>query len=188
MNTRFKNWIYLLLLCVSISANALLFAEEWNIHESFENNDFNGIPDSLSWVHGGDSNWSIDTDASEGTYSARSGVITHNQISSISTSVDIPYLPGSIKFSYKISTEANYDKLIFYVNGTERAQWDGLHEWADTLFILQPSSSTYTFKWEYSKIPDSGDCNTIQIPKGVYKVIQEREFDVIDEMAREVYD
>lgn len=30
--------------------------------------------------------------------------------------------------------------------------------------------------------------NTIQIPKGVYKVIQEREFDVIDEMAREVYD
>lgn len=30
--------------------------------------------------------------------------------------------------------------------------------------------------------------NTIQIPKGVYKVVQEREFDVIDEMAREVYD
>jgi hypothetical protein len=30
--------------------------------------------------------------------------------------------------------------------------------------------------------------NEIKIPQGVYKVIQEREFDVIDEMAKEVYD
>jgi len=30
--------------------------------------------------------------------------------------------------------------------------------------------------------------NTIDIPKGVYRVVQEREFDVIDEMSKEVYD
>ena len=30
--------------------------------------------------------------------------------------------------------------------------------------------------------------NTIDIPKGVYRVVQEREFDVIDEMSKQVYD
>ena len=151
MSSRFKNTIYIRLLIVCISAISLLIAEEWTIHESFENNDFNGIPDTLSWEIGppSDAEWIIDTDASDGTYSARSGAITHNQTSSISTSVEIPYLPGSIQFSYKTSTEANYDKLIFYVNGSERAQWDGVHEWADTTFVLTPGS--YTFKWEYLK-------------------------------------
>ena len=30
--------------------------------------------------------------------------------------------------------------------------------------------------------------NTIDIPKGVYRVVQEREFDVIEQMSKEVYD
>jgi hypothetical protein len=30
--------------------------------------------------------------------------------------------------------------------------------------------------------------NTIDIPKGVYRVVQEREFDVVNEMVKEVYD
>ena len=149
MNSRFKNNIYIHLLIVCISAISLLDAEEWTIHESFENNNFDGIPDTLSWVQGGDADWTIDTNGADGTYSARSGLITHNQTSSLSTTVEIPYLPGSIKFSYKVSTEPNYDKLFFYVNGAERSRWDGVHEWSDTTFVLTPG--TYTFKWEYFK-------------------------------------
>ena len=150
MNLRFKNHLYFLLICISIWANALLFAEEWTIQESFENNDFNGVTDLSAWVQGGDAPWTIDaTYASDGIYSARSGVITDNQVSSITTSVDIPYLPGSVQFSYKISTESNYDKLKFYVNGSEKVIGDGLYDWADTTFVLTPGS--YTFKWEYYK-------------------------------------
>ena len=150
MNSRFTNSIYFKLLIVYVLVNSLLIGEEWNIYEGFENNNFEGIPDSLVWTQSGDADWTIDgIDPSDGTYSARSGLITHSQTSSLNTSVEIPYLPGSIAFSYKVSTEQTYDKLIFYVNGTERAQWNGLHEWTDTTLALTPGS--YTFKWEYNK-------------------------------------
>ncbi|MBC8311860.1 MAG: tandem-95 repeat protein [Candidatus Marinimicrobia bacterium] len=161
MNSRFKNSILFRLLIVSFSAISVLIAEEWTIHESFENNNFNGIPDVLSWAQGGDANWSIDTQASDGTYSARSGVITHNQTSSISTSAEIPYLPGSIKFSYKLESEDVYDYLKFYVNGSIRGQWSGVQDWADTTFALTPGN--YEFKWEYAKYSDPGTCGGGQL-------------------------
>ncbi|MBT6871144.1 MAG: hypothetical protein HOA66_06800, partial [Candidatus Marinimicrobia bacterium] len=156
MSSRIKNSIFFRLLIVCLSAISLLIAEEWNIHESFENNDFNGIPDLLSWEHSGDENWTIDTNASEGTYSARSGAIEHNETSSISTSAEIPYLPGSIKFSYKLESEDVYDYLNFYVNGSVRGQWSGVQDWADTTFALTPGN--YEFKWEYAKYSDPGTC------------------------------
>ena len=142
----FKIFIIYLLLALNF-----LYADEWTIYDSFENNNFDGVPGLIVWSQGGDVNWTIDSDAIDGTYSAKSGSINDNQTSTISTTAEIPYLPGSISFSFKTSTETNYDKLKFYVDGTVREEWDGINPWTDVTFVLNPSSSIYTFTWEYYK-------------------------------------
>ena len=151
MSLKFKNIIKFICIIIYLSSAKLLIAGEWTIFEGFESNSFDGIPDSLVWTQGGDADWVIDSDASEGSYSARSGVITHSQTSTISTTAEIPYLPGKISFSFKTSTEPNYDKLKFYVDGVEREQWDGINSWTNVEFVLNPSPNTYTFTWEYYK-------------------------------------
>ena len=136
-----------------ISASQVLFAEEWNQQESFETGDFSAFP----WVQGGNADWSIDSEPSEGTYSARSGEINHNQTSSISTSINIGSLPGSIKFSFKTATEDIYDSLIFFQDGNLIASWVGNNEWQDTTFIV--NTGNHTFKWEYAKYVDPNNCS-----------------------------
>ena len=62
MLRRLLNMTKLILLSFLFS---LSISQEWTIAESFENNNFSGIPHTLSWTQGGNANWSIDTDGSE---------------------------------------------------------------------------------------------------------------------------
>ena len=64
---------------------------EW-IGEDFETGNFNNWP----WEMAGSADWIIDSsEVYEGTYSARSGNIGHNQSSSMSLTLDVP-APGDI--------------------------------------------------------------------------------------------
>lgn len=109
--------------------------------------------DNFNWVHGGDLPWQFTTDTAwSGIYSLRSGPITHNQTSEIMIQVQV-MSPGSISFYRKTSCEDdannNYDYLAFYIDGQEKARWDGQTIWQKFTYPVQPGIRT--FKWVYKK-------------------------------------
>lgn len=56
----------------------------------------------------------------------------------------------TMSFDWKVSCESYYDKLRFFVNGTENTSIHGNIDW-NTINYTAPSTGSYTFKWEYYK-------------------------------------
>ena len=56
-----------------------------------------------------------------------------------------------LSFSWKVSSESNYDKLKFFVNNSEIADISGTNGGWTTYEYTVTSNGNYTFKWEYSK-------------------------------------
>jgi hypothetical protein len=98
---------------------------------------------------GGNANWTISTTSPyTGSYCAESGTITHSQ----STWVEITCyytLNDYISFAYKVSSETNYDKLSFYIDGTLINSWSGEVAW--TTYSYSVNAGSHTFRWTYSK-------------------------------------
>ena len=68
--------------------------------EDWETGDFNRFP----WVQGGNADWTIVTDNPyEGVYSARSGIITDDQISELEITTSVME-EGNISFYRKVSS------------------------------------------------------------------------------------
>ena len=111
----------------------------------------------------GASDWIIDDEnAYHGFYSARSGDIVDDQTTSLIVSMDV-IEEGEISFFRKVSCENadnnNYDFLVFYINGAERGRWDGITDWNEESFSVDPGY--YTFEWKYSKdssVSSGEDC------------------------------
>ena len=125
--------------------------------ESFETADFSYLP----WEFSGASDWSIDfLNASSGSYSARSGLlsdaesgqnITSDLLLSITTVED-----GSISFSKKTSCEDvgsssgnYYDYLAFYIDGVEQDKWAGESDWSNASFTV--SAGEHDLMWSFNK-------------------------------------
>ena len=123
--------------------------------DDFETGDFSILP----WQHSGNSNWMIATDdVYGGTYSAKSGTITHNQISELEVTLDCTGF-NTISFARKVSSESGYDYLKFYVDGLKIAEWSGSQDWAEESYSV--TSGQHTFKWVYEKdvsISNGSDC------------------------------
>ena len=69
---------------------------------------------------------------------------------------------GDISFWYKVSSEATYDYLRFYIDGIEIAEWEGEEGWAE--FSYPVSSGSHTFKWAFEKdysVSSGSDCGWI---------------------------
>ena len=93
------------------------------INESFETGDFSSYP----WSFGGDSEWIIDNEEFfEGAFSARSGDIDDDQKSSLLLNIYV-IGDGEISFYKKVSSEASYDYLRFFIDGEELVSWAGRH-------------------------------------------------------------
>ncbi len=125
--------------------------------EDFESGNFNVFP----WEMSGNAPWIINTSAYEGTYCAKSGDIGDNQNSVMSLDLNVT-APGDISFQYKVSSEANYDYLRFYIDGSELGSWDGEQGWAE--FTYAVSTGEHTFTWEYDKdysVSNGDDCGWI---------------------------
>jgi hypothetical protein len=113
--------------------------------EDFETADF----EYLNWEFSGDAGWIIDnTVIFEGEFSSRSSAITHNQKAEMLITADFD-LGGKIKFNSKVSSEANYDFLKFYIDRYEKNKFSGQTGWVLSEFSVGPG--TYTFKWSYQK-------------------------------------
>jgi hypothetical protein len=62
--------------------------------------------------------------------------------------IDIPE-DGDISFWRKVSSEATYDCLKFYIDNNETGSWSGEVGWSGVSFPV--TSGNHTFKWTYSK-------------------------------------
>ncbi len=98
----------------------------------------------------GNQNWAIQTvNAYGGTKSAKSGAIGNNQESNLQYDVTILGGDATLSFYYKVSSEANYDKLIFTINGIEKGVWSGNVGYSQFTQVLTPG--IYTLVWKYKK-------------------------------------
>ncbi len=126
--------------------------------EDFESGDFTSYP----WQMSGSQAWQITTsNVYEGTYSAKSGGISHNQTSTMQVTLE-DVQPGNISFFYKVSSEENYDYLRFYIDGAQKNQWSNEVGWAEATYPV--TAGTHTFKWTYSKdgnTSDGSDCGWV---------------------------
>ncbi|MCQ2321295.1 MAG: C25 family cysteine peptidase [Bacteroidales bacterium] len=127
-----------------------------NVTEGFETGDFS----SFDWNLNGYTNpWRVVSENPfEGDYCAKSGNINGNQ--KVELSIEITTAMNTeISFYKKVSSEANYDKLFFYIDGQEKGNWSGEVAWSQETYAI--AAGTHELKWSYSKdvAMDSGsDC------------------------------
>ena len=123
--------------------------------EDFETGDFT----KFSWEFGGNADWSVVTETPyEGTYCAKSGTISHNQITDMILNANV-VSSGTISFYRKVSSESNYDYLKFYIDGSLQQQWAGSISWGEVSYPV--SAGNRVFKWEYDKdgsVSTGSDC------------------------------
>jgi hypothetical protein len=116
------------------------------LDEGFETGNYSSFP----WILNGNQPWYTTTDQPfEGFTCSRSGVIPDQAATSLE--VQIPVLSrDSIYFVYKVSSEEDYDFLIFSINQKISAKWSGQQlNW--TMVSFPVDSGLTTFKWSYEK-------------------------------------
>jgi PKD repeat protein len=117
---------------------------------------------SLTFTKSGNADWYKVTDVYYyGGDSARSGAIGNNSSTTIETSVTVGSTQ-SVKFYWKVSSEAGYDYLRFYIDGVEKTQIAGNVDWTQVAYNI--SAGTHTLKWSYIKdayVIGGSDCGWI---------------------------
>jgi hypothetical protein len=104
------------------------------------------------WVQsaGASATWSVvNTDASEGSYSLKSGLIADSQNASIEFTATT--FSGIMSFYRKVSSEGSFDYFRFFVDGVEvaTAAQSGESDW--TLVNATIAAGNHTFKFSYVK-------------------------------------
>ena len=149
-------------------ADFSIFAENWlsevvppgevEFYEDFETGDFS----RHNWQHGGHASWTVVSDVvHEGVYSAKSGDISRNQESTLEITLDVS--ASKIRFYRKVSSEADYDFLRFYIDDVMQGEWSGEVDcWVPQTYTI--TSGQHTFKWAYEKdgsVDEGSDCARI---------------------------
>ena len=159
------------------------------ITEDFETGDFS----KLDWEHSGTEFWEIVTDNPyEGQYCIKSGSVVHYGSSTIQITLDVK-AESTISFYKKVSSEYNYDFLIFYINGEIADSWSGTVDWSMEKYTL--TEGLHTLTWTYSKdvsYSEGEDCawlDNIVLPPTTYivdvKTTEENKIDVYPNPARD---
>ncbi|MBT4332925.1 MAG: T9SS type A sorting domain-containing protein [Candidatus Cloacimonetes bacterium] len=127
-----------------------------------------------SWMFEGNNNWVIDdVTVFSGNYSARSGTIYDDETSSLLISLFVS-ADSEISFYQKVSSEANYDYLRFYIDNVLQESWSGNGSWTFELFDVV--SGFHIFEWEYykdggvSSYQDCGWIDSITFPSSSFIV------------------
>lgn len=113
-------------------------------YESFEH----GL-ECHPWRMGGTQPWTLDSTYSHsGRYSLRSGAIAGRQTSDIEIDLLLPHA-DTLSFWTLPSTEPNYDRLLFYIDGRQRYENWGEGTWSQKVFVL--GAGRHTLRWRYIK-------------------------------------
>jgi hypothetical protein len=115
------------------------------VRESFESLSFKIFP----WINLSSAPWIISsTNPYDGNISARSGAISDDGTTSLIIRT-IYSAPDSIRFYYKVSSEANYDYLSFRLNGTEIFKKSGESGWEKK--VIGVPAGVNKLEWVYYK-------------------------------------
>ncbi len=115
------------------------------IRESFESGDMNSFP----WINESPLPWVVTSNSQyDGNYSARSGIITHNQNSTLTINGYYPE-EDTLSFYYRVSSESSYDFFIFKVNGVIKFKVSGQIDWREAR--IKVPSGYNRFEWSYQK-------------------------------------
>ena len=99
------------------------------------------------WTTSGDAEWiAQSTVYLDGNTALQSGVINHDEQSSIETTVSGV---GTVSFYWKVSSETEKDFFKFYIDGVEMASISGEVDWQQRTFAL--SYGDHILRWTYSK-------------------------------------
>ena len=113
--------------------------------ESFES----GVFDTEYWTNDPMNPWIIENSHHyDGNFCAKSAPIDHDQLSQLTLnfySTD----EGEITFFRRVSTEANYDFLVFYIDEVEQDRWSGDYGWKG--FSYPTTTGWHNYKWVYIK-------------------------------------
>ncbi len=102
---------------------------------------------TLTFTTSGTGAWASQTATTYyGGDAAQSPVITHSQSASMSTTISGF---NTIKFYWKVSSEASYDYLQFFVDGVKLDQVAGTVDWVQKSYTVTTGSHTLT--WTYMK-------------------------------------
>lgn len=117
------------------------------VKENFESGDFS----HLEWQFGYDLPWVVTDEVSySGNYSAASGAINDDEISSLIIEI-MTTSDGEISFYYKTSTEYKKDYFVFYIDGKLQNRWSGEIDWTSASFEI--SAGSHILEWRYDKSP-----------------------------------
>lgn len=105
---------------------------------------------SYPWQTGGTIGWGLDsTVCHSGRYSMRTGAISHRQMSDLMISVLLADF-DTVSYWIKTSTEPQYDKVVFSVDGVDRVPvLFGEYGWTKHSYLLRPGR--HTLRWRYIK-------------------------------------
>lgn len=102
---------------------------------------------ALTWLTAGSTRWIAQTTTThDGVDATRSGILTNNQSNYMETSTAGP---RALSFWWKVSSEAKYDFLRFYVDGIQIYGISGEQPWTMQNYLLP--SGIHTLRWSYTK-------------------------------------
>lgn len=116
-----------------------------SVAEDWETGDFS----HMNWTNSSSVPWTIVTTSPyEGYYCARSGAIGNSATTRLSIT-DTATVADTISFYYKVSSEEDYDKLIFKIDGQTKDEWSGTVAWSRAAYPVE--AGVHTYQWIYSK-------------------------------------
>ena len=113
--------------------------------ESFES----GVFDTEYWTNDPVNPWIIENAHHyDGNFCAKSSPIDHDQLSELTLNF-YSTEEGEITFFRRVSSEANYDFLVFYIDEVEQDRWSGDYGWRG--FSYPTTAGWHNYKWAYIK-------------------------------------
>lgn len=104
---------------------------------------------------GGDADWTVDADGSW-----KSGSIGDSQKTWAQIEVDAPC---NVSFMWKVSSERNFDKLVFYIDGEKNDEITGAVDWTSVTATFT-DLGCHVLRWEYVKdsgVSSGSDCGWV---------------------------
>jgi subtilisin family serine protease len=135
---------------LEVSSGAYRLSRQFNkkigqILEIFDSGNF----EAFNWSHSGNASWHlVSNQVYAGSFSARSGNITHNQRSDLILQQEV-MADDSIAFYRRVSSEDRYDWLEFYIDDERVGRWSGNRAWQRVVFPVEAGMRTFT--WVYIK-------------------------------------
>ncbi|MBE0661531.1 MAG: S8 family peptidase [Bacteroidales bacterium] len=113
--------------------------------EGFEAGNFS----NYNWDFVGHQPWVVTpADPYQGSFSAKSGDIDHDQMSVILLNYDVS-ADDSVSFYRRVSSEPTNDFLRFYINWQLMGEWSGEVDWDKVTYPVSAGSNS--FAWMYKK-------------------------------------